>query len=231
MKPLPPDGGPNFTISSCWAISSGKTSRTSWRTSSVRASPSNSTGSLPTLSSDFPRSGTCVIATCIWNCEPRSSLGTSWEKSRGWAGAVRFVDSSLERLQVKVQGFVEGQHQLLCAGRVVPLRPTGVNGEAVAGVRYRAWQPPTCLHPNIKVHVPLEFDLVDTWSGRSLGGCLYRAAHPGGRNYETFPVNANEAEARRTARFSPLHLKAGAIPKVAPDFNADFPHTLDLRRC
>ena len=178
----------------------------------------------------FPRIGTFTQAGVTLELrtaiEPWHVLG----EEPGLGGAVRYVDSSLERLQVKASGLVQGRHIVLCNGRPVPLQPTGVHGEAVAGVRYRAWQPPTCLHPTIGVHVPLEFDLVDSWSRQSLGGCSYRVSHPGGRNYETFPVNANEAEARRTARFSELHLRGGELEITPEPPNPYFPYTLDLRR-
>lgn len=145
-------------------------------------------------------------------------------------GTARYVDSSLERVQVKVRGMTGDRFAVTCNGHVVPLAPTGTFGEAVAGVRFRAWDPPSALHPTIAPHVPLTFDLVDTWSGRCFVGCRYHVAHPGGRNPETFPVNAYEAEGRRLARFEAHGHTPG--PRVAPPIapNPDYPLTLDLRR-
>jgi uncharacterized protein (DUF2126 family) len=144
-------------------------------------------------------------------------------------GTVRHVDSSLERVQVKLRGAAPERYVVTCNGVPLPLQPTGTVGEFVAGVRYRAWQPASALHPTIGIDSPLTFDLVDTWNERSLGGCQYHVAHPGGLSFDTFPVNAFEAESRRIARFfrtghTPGHI---AAREIRPQ--TEFPFTLDLR--
>jgi len=145
-------------------------------------------------------------------------------------GTVRYVDSSLERIELKVTGLIDPRHRITVNGVSVPLQPTGRAGEYVAGVRFRAWLPASALHPTIGVHAPLTVDLVDTWMNRSMGGCQYHVAHPGGRNYVTFPVNAYEAESRRLARFFPMGHSVVPVKAAEPVRSLEFPFTLDLRR-
>jgi uncharacterized protein (DUF2126 family) len=184
----------------------------------------------PFLEWRFPRLGGITVRdlelelrTAI---EPWHVLGEETSSQ----GTSRWVDSSLERVQVRVMGMTDGRHVVACNGRRLPLRTTGTRSEYVAGVRYRAWQPPSALHPTIGVHAPLVFDVVDTWAGRSVGGCTYHVAHPGGRSFETFPVNAAEAESRRVARFWPHGHTPGAMQPPPEERDPSFPHTLDLRR-
>ncbi len=158
--------------------------------------------------------------------EPWYVLG---EEPAGGA-TVRYVDSSVERLQVKASGLDPHRHQVLVNGYIAPMHSTSSPGQYVCGVKYRAWQPPSCLHPTIPVHTPLTIDLLDTRSGISLGGCTYYVSHPAGRNYESFPINALEAEARRAARFNTFGTPSTNLIGKIPRPNLDYPMTLDLRR-
>jgi uncharacterized protein (DUF2126 family)/transglutaminase-like putative cysteine protease len=158
--------------------------------------------------------------------EPWHVLG----EEPGPGGTVRYVDSSLERMEIKVRGLVDTRHLVTVNGVALPLHPTGTQGEYVAGVRYRAWQPPNCLQPTVAVHTPLVFDIVDTWNTRSIGGCMYHPTHPGGLSYSTFPINAYEAESRRLSRFFRQGHTPGRLKPRIPEPNREFPLTLDLRR-
>jgi len=158
--------------------------------------------------------------------EPWYTLG----EEPGAGGTTRYVDSSVERIQVRAKGLIPERFALACNGRRLPLQPTATRGDYVCGVRFRAWQPPHCLHPTIPVHTPLIIELIDIGAKSSIGGCTYYVAHPGGRNYETFPVNSNEAEARRRARFYPFGHSQDLMSVPPLEENPDFPSTLDMRR-
>ena len=157
--------------------------------------------------------------------EPWNVLGE--EQRTG--GTARYVDSSVERIQLKVRGMTDRRHVIACNGVRVPLHPTGTNGEFVAGVRYKAWSPYSALHPTIGIHSPLVFDILDTWNNRSVGGCTYHVVHPGGLSYATFPVNSYEAESRRVNRFYASGHTPGTAKVREPLLNKEFPFTLDLR--
>jgi uncharacterized protein (DUF2126 family) len=185
---------------------------------------------LPHFEFRFPQLGAITHAGV--NMELRAAL-EPWhvlgEESAGGA-TTRPVDSSLERIEARVTGITGDRYVVSCNGFALPLTGTGTAGEAVAGVRFRAWQPPACLHPNIAPHTPLTFDIVDTWSQRSIGGCRYHVSHPGGRNFDLCPVNALEAQARRLVRFEAIGHSPAGMAFHRAGVHPDFPLTLDLRQ-
>ncbi len=183
----------------------------------------------PHLEFRFPHYGTVTYSGVSLEIrqalEPWNVLGD--EGATG--GTVRYVDSSLDRLQLRVTGMTKTRHAILCNGKPVPLQTTGTAGEFVCGVRFRAWHPPECLHPTIGIHSPLVFDIADRWNLRSLGGCTYHTSHPGGRSHETLPVNSYEAESRRLERFTKIGHTSGRLSIPPVEIDPEFPLTLDLR--
>ena len=162
--------------------------------------------------------------------EPWHVLG----EEQGAGGTARYVDSSVERVQLLARGLVDTRHMITCNGRELPMHPTGRSGEYVAGVRFKAWKPPSSLHPTLPTNVPLVFDVVDTWSERAVGGCTYNVSHPGGLSYQGYPANGLEAEGRRLSRFEPFGHTPGVSHAGKPFSEGarslELPHTLDLRR-
>jgi uncharacterized protein (DUF2126 family)/transglutaminase-like putative cysteine protease len=192
--------------------------------------PLESSWFAPHLEFRFPRIGDVAMQGIELGLrqalEPWHVMG----EEGGAGGTVRYVDSSVERIEVRATGLAPDRYVLACNGRRVPLRPTGRVGEYVGGVRYRAWQPASALHPRLGVDAPLRFDLIDRWMDRSIGGCQYHVMHPGGRHYDTFPVNAFESESRRRARFFRMGHTPGHLAPPEEPTSAEFPFTLDLRR-
>jgi uncharacterized protein (DUF2126 family)/transglutaminase-like putative cysteine protease len=183
----------------------------------------------PHLEFRFPKIGEVTVAgmgvELRHALEPWHVLG----EEAGGGGTVRYVDSSAERVQAKVTGWVPERFVLAANGVAVPMQATGRAGEYVAGIRFKAWDPPSALHPTVRAQAPLLLDVYDRWTGRSLGGMTHHVAHPGGRNYDTFPVNANEAQARRRARFQPFGHTPGATGEPQGGASLEHPCTLDLR--
>ncbi len=156
-----------------------------------------------------------------WNVLAEDSISGS---------TVRSVDSSLERIQIKLSGqTAKSRYVVACNGRRVPLHPTGTSGESIAGIRFRARKLNAALHPTIPVHSPLTFDLIDTWRNASVARCTYHAGRPGGELYPSRAADAEEAAARRRERFIVSTPPAGPISAPASESNPVFPMTLDMR--
>ncbi|MBM9402456.1 transglutaminase family protein [Gluconacetobacter azotocaptans] len=184
----------------------------------------------PHMDFRFPEIGSVSVLGMTLDLRHALEPWNTLAEEPGSGGTVRYVDSSAERVQARVTGWVDERYVLACNGVAVPLTRTDRQGEYVGGVRFKAWNPPSALHPTVGVQSPLIFDIYDSWTGRSVGGLTHHVAHPGGRNYETRPVNANEAEARRRTRFFPFGHTVGTMAPPVLRRSLEQPRTLDLRR-
>ena len=158
--------------------------------------------------------------------EPWHVLGEESSNS----GTSRYVDSSAERIEIMINGFVPERYAVAANGYKTPMRATGTSGEFVGGVRFKAWDPASAMHPTAAATPKVTIDVVDQHNDKSVFGCMYFVSHPGGMAYEHFPVNAREAQARRLSRFWPQGHSQGTLRVAEPIPSPEFPYTLDLRR-
>lgn len=177
----------------------------------------------------FPKCGSIQIGNVLLTLKTALEPWPVMGEALACGGMSRAVDATVERLEVKTQGLIPERQILTCNGRRIPLSPTQEGNTHVGGVRFKAWTAFSSLHPELPTHAPLVFDIIDTEHERSIGGCTYHCAHPGGRNYETYPINENEAEGRKLARFESMGHTPGPIEIPPHEINYEFPYTLDLR--
>ncbi|MGZ3422858.1 MAG: transglutaminase family protein [Polyangiales bacterium] len=158
--------------------------------------------------------------------EPWNVLGEETTAS----GTSRYVDSSMERIEVRAEGLVAERHAVLVNGYVMPMRATPRRDEHVGGIRFRAWAPPHALHAHLGIHHPVRLDVVDLWAERSIGACAYHVWHPEGRSYDKGPLTSFEASARRAQRFTIEGPLPSPVRARRLSIHDESPYSIDLRR-